>query len=269
MCRFLVVISRDLISPDEIKKFLWGDDHSIFKQCHHIPYTPGDEENIKNKELNIDGFGVGFYYGDFAKNYRNVITAWHDPHLISFIDLIYTDILIAHIRAKRSTFDNVPSPVHVHNCHPFVYQNYIFCHNGFIGSFDKGYIRKQMYNFISDDLVTSIVGNTDSEYLFFVILTFIDAGLPMKEAVAETFYMLKKYDPEGSISANCVLTDHNMTIVTRYSTDMIAPSLYFSDYAGIITFCSEPINKNLNEWTLVENNKILCVSEGIVVCDDL
>lgn len=269
MCRLLVVISHDNLSPKDIQRYLWGEEHAIFKQCHHIPYTPGDEGNTKNREVNIDGFGVGFYHDDKAKVYRNITNAWHDPHLKSLIDLMDTNMLIAHIRATVSNFTREISPVHSYNAHPFIYDKYIFCHNGFLGSFTNGIFRKNIYNFIDDIFLTHILGNTDSEYIFFVILTFINRGFSMIEAVKETFHLLNQFDKQGEVTANIILTDHYETIITRYTNKQIGPSLYISECNNKIIFASEPLVKKCPKWHLIEQNKLIHICQGRVSSFDL
>lgn len=69
---------------------------------------------------------------------------------------------MAHVRAS-TTGATMRS-----NCHPFVYQNWSFAHNGQIGGFQK--MKRSLEHLLSDGLYDARKGSTDSELLFLLLL---------------------------------------------------------------------------------------------------
>jgi len=282
MCRLLLVLSNSVLSTDEIKKYLWFGDHAIFKQCYKEPYTPNDEGNIRNHCLNLDGYGIGFYNtddNDTPHIYTNVIPSWNDSNLMQLLPFIKTKMLMAHIRAvdpiTDADFRNINStnmtPVHNFNCHPFTYKNYMFCHNGFMQVFNNGKNRKKIINKIDDCLITEIKGNTDSEYLFYLIMTYILAGIGMIESVRKAIKYISRIDNYSVFSMNILLTDGKETVATRYINinNYKPPSLYICQKDGITIVTSEPLVKGCCTWKLVERNKILKFHEDDFEVSDL
>ena len=249
----------------EIINYLWEEDHAIFKQCAHTPYTPGDEDNPSNKELNIDGFGIGYYVQCYQPYiYRNSQLPWNDPNIKQLIEMMSTNTLVAHIRATHTIGDDMLSPVHTYNCHPFSWSNFIFCHNGVIETFYKGAGRKTIVNSIDDDLLIEIKGNTDSEYMFYLIMTMMLRGINLEESVREAIYLMINISGDLKVVANFMITDGSTTVVSRYSNTVPPPSLYYCHDEGLTMVASEPIIKNCSNWTLMNPNSILVIENGSI-----
>jgi glutamine amidotransferase len=122
------------------------------------------------------------------------------------------------------------------NCHPFQYGRWVFAHNGDIPDFDR--YRERLRAEVSPNLRRFILGDTDSEVVFFVFLTrLLEAG-PLAEArTAEQVVTAWRHasdrvreicdSPESS--ARCLLT----ILVTDGSTLVAAhggKELYWSSY---------------------------------------
>lgn len=58
------------------------------------------------------------------------------------------------------------------NTHPFQYNSYVFCHNGKIINFLK--YKSLILKNIDNKYIEKIKGETDSEYIFFLLLTLDD-----------------------------------------------------------------------------------------------
>jgi glutamine amidotransferase len=85
------------------------------------------------------------------------------------------------------------------NCHPFQYGNWIFAHNGQIPKFgdDDGELRAAMLDDISPDLRRFVLGDTDSEVLFYLLLS----------------HMAERTDPaEGSPSVDLLVEAVEKTV---------------------------------------------------------
>lgn len=268
MCRICIIIKKTNINIDYLTKLLWFSEHSIFKQCYKNPYTPFDINNPRNHKINLDGYGIGFFAKDIPKKYTNIIPSWNDNNLFQIIPYIKTKILLTHIRAVDSLTERTfkylgnkgNTPVHLYNCHPFIYNKWMFCHNGFISSFYNGTYRKKIINKIKDELLLHILGTTDSEYLFYLIISYFQIFNDMLKSIISSIKFLNKFP--GIITINLIITDKSNTYITRYinKKDETPPSLYFLKKKDEIIFSSEPLEKNNPQWTLIEKNKILNIN---------
>lgn len=266
MCRLLLVLSNNKLKIKDIEKYLWFYDHALFKQSYKDPYTPDDEHNNRNHKLNLDGFGLGIYNKSNPKVYTNIIPSWNDKNLFNFIDISNTNILLAHIRATGTINTNTLnfihrehiSPVHIYNCHPFTYKKYMFCHNGLMEEFYNGLSRKKLINEIDNKYITKILGNTDTEYIFYLILTYIKQNNHIIESIKQTIKFINRLNPNSILSFNTVLTDGINTYVTRYinQKDLNPPSLYINKNNNRLLIASEPIKKK-KTWDLIDSNKLI------------
>lgn len=267
MCRLAIILSKKNIKNNYIANIFWFKEHSIFKQCYKEPYTPYDESNPRNHNINLDGYGIGFYVKKLAKKYTNIIPSWNDVNLFHILPYIKTKTLMIHLRAVdplvQSNFKYIgnqsKTPVHSFNCHPFVYKNWMFSHNGFIESFYDGKTRKKIINKIKDELLLNIMGNTDSEYLFYLILTYIKNGNTPIISIKKVIKYLNKISKDSTISINIILTNGIFTYVTRYinKNNIKPPSLYYIKNNDNIIISSEPFDKNNNLWKLIDKNSII------------
>lgn len=257
---------------------LWYGNNSIFKQCYLSPYVPNDENNPRNNHINLDGFGIGMVCSDQPIIYRNTILPWNDINLQKIMSVVKPNILLVHIRAVAS-FANIckyscaikKTPVHEFNCHPFIYKNYIFCHNGIMEAFYDGSLRKIIINRISDDLITNIEGTTDSEYLFYLILTLIYENNSVVAAINKTLQFLNslsELSPDNLLCLNMCLIDNKEVYGIRYinKDDDIPPSLYVNNDINEIIISSEPVDK-AQSWRLIDKNKLIYVDHNNKVVD--
>ena len=115
------------------------------------------------------GWGIGFYQAGEVLLRRRPLDE-HDG--ISGAALgrdVRTDILIGHVR-RASIGDQTAS-----NTHPFRYRQWLFAHTGTIAQFDN--LRERLVTSIPDFLMRNVRGDTDSELLFHLFLSFLhDAG---------------------------------------------------------------------------------------------
>jgi glutamine amidotransferase len=113
---------------------------------------------------NGDGFGVAWYTQRTTPGlFKDVLPAWNDSNLRSLAAHIRTHLFFAHVRATTGT------AVNRSNCHPFIWKNWAFMHNGKIGSWHK--CRKDVEDLIDHVHYPHREGTTDSEALFLVALS--------------------------------------------------------------------------------------------------
>jgi len=271
MCRLFIIKKKIYININYITNLLWFYENSIFKQSYKNPYTPYDDNNPRNHIINLDGYGIGFFIDSIPKKYTNIIPSWNDKNLFQILPYIKTKILLTHIRAVdplvQTNFkylgNNSNIPVHIYNCHPFIYKKIMFCHNGYLQCFSEGNKRKKIINKIKDNLILEILGNTDSEYLFYLILSYYEIYKNMIKSIIKTFKFLNTLG--GTISINLIITDGINIFSTRYINDKNSnpPSLYYKKKKDEIIISSEPLEKNNSEWIYVKKNKLIHINKNI------
>lgn len=144
-----------------------------------------DETN--NHELNIeagkgswkheDGWGIAYLQNEEWVIKKSTKAIFNDPEINNLRNL-KTRLAIIHIRKKMG------SETSIVNTHPFIIQKgepkcYVFCHNGFIDEeidFDKQF---------------TLMGETDSEKLFYSILTDLKKE-KLSKAIRKNFSRYKK-----------------------------------------------------------------------------
>ncbi|MCB0355703.1 MAG: class II glutamine amidotransferase, partial [Bdellovibrionales bacterium] len=90
-------------------------------------------------------------------------TAMEDNLFKKISGLVSSQTVIAHIRTATL------GSLNILNTHPFQYGSWVFAHNGNIKNFQQH--RKKLINLISSQISNYIFGDTDSEVIFFILLT--------------------------------------------------------------------------------------------------
>jgi predicted glutamine amidotransferase len=174
MCRWLAYSG----SPILLSEALYGPANSLIDQSLH--------SRMGAETTNGDGFGVG-WYGEPATPgvFHSTEPAWNDRNLHELAEHLTSSHFFAHIRAA------IGSAVQQTNCHPFRHDRWLFMHNGYVNEFAK--IKRELAFAVDPSLYPEIQGQTDSEMLFFLALTFgleedppaaIEQTLGLVEAVA-------------------------------------------------------------------------------------
>jgi predicted glutamine amidotransferase len=173
------------------------------------------------------------------------------------------ELTIGHIRKKCPDY---PGHISIENTHPFSYRNHIMLHNGFLHDID---VHSTKYKgWVAPDLRKYIKGETDSEILFFIYLTYMrkhksnqdkNGGFYMIETLRE---VLAKFIKEGhEVSANLIVSDGHFVLITRYlwtkkhKTPQHALSLYYDVCDGIV-ISSEPVTE---DYRVVPENTALLI----------
>lgn len=129
-------------------------------------------------------------------------------------------LVIGHVR------DATVGGQRTENTHPFRYRNWIFCHTGTLERFAE--IREDLLRAVPEFIRRNIRGNTDSEHLFHLFLSFVNdtgriddqriAPTIAAQALASTFTYADRLiaDRGGSpASGCCVLTNGSVLVATR------------------------------------------------------
>ena len=198
--------------------------------------------------ISLDGFGIAWYGGGWH-TYKNPLP-YTDDVIIN--DLINKDtrILIGHIRHICPSCADVSYL----NTHPFVYQDNLMFHNGVISDFDKN----KMAQYIDPNFFKLIKGTTDSEYLFYLLLTIKQKYKKNNKLIFRTmfrklFSILKKISKR--FFANLIFCDNQYIVVTRYAwgKDASPIPLHYNKIKKGILISTEP----LYTTDMISMNKII------------
>jgi glutamine amidotransferase len=114
-----------------------------------------------------DGWGVAFYVDGSPHVTRSPSTALGDALFHRLSGVVSSETVLAHVRKATQ------GPLTVLNCHPFQYGRWVFAHNGDIPNFEAR--RAALVAEVAPALRRFILGDTDSEVIFFLFLTLLSA----------------------------------------------------------------------------------------------
>jgi predicted glutamine amidotransferase len=212
MCRWLAYTG----SPVLLSDVLYTPVHSLIDQSLHA--------KLGAETTNGDGFGVGWYGGPPVPGiFRSIEPAWNDQNLRELAGHVTSPLFFAHIRAA------IGSAVQQTNCHPFRYGHWLWMHNGYIGGFAK--IKRDLVLAIDESLFPEIQGQTDTEVLFYLALTFgLQDGPP--DAVARAIGFVEACGRQRGIEhpfqGTIATTDGESLWAFRYSSEGKSRTLFFT-----------------------------------------
>jgi glutamine amidotransferase len=115
------------------------------------------------------GWGVGFYQAGEVLMRRRPIDDREEIDLAKQTADVRADVLLGHVRAATV------GAVRTENTHPFRYRQWLFAQTGTVDKFEA--IRDRAVQSVPEFLRGGIRGDTDSEILFHIFLSFLhDAG---------------------------------------------------------------------------------------------
>ncbi len=115
------------------------------------------------------GWGVGFYQGGDVLLRRRPVDDRSEINIGDLAKDVKADMLLAHVRAASV------STLRTENTHPFRYRQWLFAHCGAIESLST--MRSRMHDTLPQFLQRDVRGDTDSELIFHLFLSFLhDAG---------------------------------------------------------------------------------------------
>lgn len=248
MCRW-AAYSGD---PVYLEDLILSPAQSLIEQSHHARQA--------KTPINGDGFGVA-WYGERPDPglYRDILPAWADRNLASLARQIRSGLFLAHVRA--STIGETSRV----NCHPFVWGNWSFMHNGQIGDF--ALLRRPLESALADDLYNARAGSTDSELLFLLALQF---GLERdpQAAFARTIRFVEEEARARGLTPFIRFTSAfscgKRLFAIRYASDGQAPTLFRACFESGRSVClvSEPFDDAGRDWQPVPQSSFVVVENG-------
>jgi glutamine amidotransferase len=176
-----------------------------------------------------DGWGVAFYVDGSPHVTRSPQTALGDALFHRLSGVVSSQTVLAHVRKATQ------GPKTVLNCHPFQYGRWVFAHNGDIPDFESR--REALVAEIAPELRRFILGETDSELVFFLFLTLLARSGPLSErrdfdvvseALREAVQRVRAICDEGASAPallTLMVTDGELLVATQGGKE-----LFWSSY---------------------------------------
>jgi predicted glutamine amidotransferase len=269
-------------APIVMDQLLYEPQNSLVHQSYHA---------LEREEpLNGDGFGVSWFEREVSPEpavFTDIRPAWNNRNLRSIAPRVRSKCIFAHVRAA-STGD-----VTQDNCHPFIFKNMLFMHNGDIGGFRR--IKRQLRRRLSDDVYHWIQGETDSEHFFALFLdnlyrseageTSDDFAAVLQTTIGDVRQMAEENGVEEPTLLNVAITNGEFMVATRHAsgTSENPPTLYHSEGSrfecrdGVchmleadpsehaVLIVSEKLTEVRQDWHEVPANRIVIVRKDLSV----
>lgn len=251
--------------PTKLSFFLVDASNALVKQ------SILDARNISNSQ----GWGIGFYHNGRAFIQKRASSASFDFNFKFLTDFIETNTMVAHIR------DATVGEISDHNTHPFLYNNWIFAHNGTIQGFEL--MRPIILQKIGPELAFEIMGTTDSEYLFYLFIANLKKKVPdvtsididtlvIRDTFIETIREINNLGANIGIikphKLNAVITNGKIMTASRYGNSLFYTTrtkamnedvkLYKDDTNLKIRF-----NSCIDNYCRIDNDSVIIASEQL------
>jgi len=141
---------------------LFGFRSVIPSQVHRSLLAAENALGVQSN-LHPDGWGVAFYIDGAPHVTRSPSTALGDALFHRLSGVVASETVLAHVR-KATQGDKT-----VFNCHPFQHGRWVFAHNGDIPRFEE--LRPALLELVDQRLRRFVMGDTDSEVVFFVFMS--------------------------------------------------------------------------------------------------
>ena len=283
MCRFLAYAGAPLLLAD----LLYRPTNSLIMQSY--------KARERAEPLNGDGFGVGWYVPDVDPTpcvQRTVMPAWSNRNLQNLAVKVRATCLFAHVRAASPGMAVMES-----NVHPFVYDRFMWMHNGAVAGFER--IKRTLRESLKDEFYNMVLGTTDSEHAFALFLNSLRVPFgearseDMRAAVVETIVRLNEWTRGAGVLEpshyNFAVTDGETIIISRYCSAEGLPgnSLHISrgrrfeclpgglcdmhsvrspeERAAAVIVASERLTDDPEDWLDVPDNHIVTVTPDLNV----
>lgn len=264
---------------------------SVIKSQIHRSLVSADNALVEQSERHPDGWGVAYYQHGVPHLVKTADSAVADSIFKRVSGVVSSQTVLAHLR--KATFGELS----MINSHPFQHGKWVFAHNGTVPGFEE--YREDVVSMIAPPLRSFILGDTDSEVLFYLLLTNmqkrIDLGAPnppleaVVEAAQETVDTIRSmtglccyeppYDEDGELYLTFLLTDghsmvghqggkplyfstHKSRCPERNNCSSFSPVCEAAVDSGRVNhllFASEPLNGE-NVWRTMQPRQIVGVN---------
>ena len=240
-----------------------------------FPYLVEDHNALIHQSVaNPHGWGLAFYQENQAFILKSEKTAHQCSRFRSVSESLMASTVLAHIRKATVGYQKVE------NSHPFKFGVWTFVHNGNIKGFEG--IKPLLLQEIDPSLKKQIKGDTDSEAVFFLILSYLNKNIglsnskmdPKKvlasinEACAKVCHIAGELCPNDKAEASENFLTFLLSDGDRIWAHQGGKHLYYrlsyrsNGELEDITFSSEPLNSH-ESWTLLGFRDIAMVDQKL------
>ena len=223
MCRIVAYLGGE---ETRLSSLVLEPEHSLLVQS----YAP---EEMLSGVVNADGFGCGWYVPEVDGEpavYRSNAPMWADRSFASIAPKVRSRTFLAAVRSATPGL-----PAEESGVPPFASGPYLFAHNGAIKGFRHGAMRP-LRETLSDESYSGLLGVTDSETIFALLLDRLRAGraavgdaATLADATSATLEKVSAVCEGLRVPAtlNVGVTDGEALVFSRYSTEGPGNSLYY------------------------------------------
>lgn len=195
-----------------------------------------DNALMQQSDRHPDGWGVAYYTAGAPHVIKSVSSAQVDHLFRRVSGIVASETVLAHLRKATQ------GSLSIINTHPFQFGQWVFVHNGNIKGFDG--LRDELVGRIPPVLRRYILGDTDSEVFFYLLLTHMAqrcelkrAGFPIEDLIAAVKATIAEIT--GAAGDICedddgAPTETFLTFVITNGTTMVAyqggKALHFSSW---------------------------------------
>lgn len=138
---------------------------SVINSQVHSSLVHADNALGSQSVKHPDGWGVAYFREDVPHVIKSTQRAFDDHIFKKVSGVVSSQTVIAHIRKATHGKKTIL------NSHPFQYGHWVFAHNGNLKNFSD--YKEDLKDRINPDLRKFILGDTDSEIIFYLLLSFI------------------------------------------------------------------------------------------------
>lgn len=179
-----------------------------------------------------DGWGVAFYVDGAPHVTRSPQTALGDQLFHRLSGVVSSQTVLAHVRNATHGSKTV------FNCHPFQHGRWVFAHNGDVANFAA--VREALLAEVTPNLRRFILGETDSEIVFFMFLSLLQARARDGADLAQAIEALELTVARVRAIADSATTPSTLTLIATNGEILVATQggkeLFVSTYK---TRCSD------------------------------
>ena len=144
---------------------------SVIESQVHKSLLGADNAILHQSGFHSDGWGVSYYVAKSPHVIKSISQAMHDSLFRKVSGIVASQTVLAHLR--KATQGNLC----ITNTHPFQHGHWTFVHNGNLMGFQEK--KDLLLRQVSPLLRRYILGETDSEVLFYLLLSHLSRRVPL------------------------------------------------------------------------------------------
>lgn len=202
------------------------------------PELPDLMTNFREQsKQHSDGWGFGWYFDGAPQVEKSPTAAHADARFMTTCMNADSNIVLVHLRKLTV---GTPTP---DNTQPFSYGDYIFGHNGTV------HAKEELRDLLPEEFRGRILGDTDSEQLFYWLLYHIDEKRSALKGIRSAVKYVKENLGPETTAFNFVMSDGEKVYVYR--------SAYTKhDYYSLMYREREPTEKYPGRSVIVSSNRL-------------